>query len=177
MKKIYFVRHGMTDWNQNKRCMGRTDIPLNKKGKEQAWQLARKIGKELADKLAEELVCYTSPLKRAKETAEIICAGKRIEIIPDDNLLERDCGRAQGQIVTDWSLYEGDETAENEESMMMRAKSFVETLKNEPRDHILVVSHSGPIKHIRHLFVTPNEKFDYQRWQIGNCEVCKIELK
>ena len=48
MKKIYFVRHGVTDWNQDKRCMGRTDIPLNEKGKEQARQLAGKIGKELA---------------------------------------------------------------------------------------------------------------------------------
>ena len=170
MKKIYLVRHGVTDWNLEKRCMGRTDIPLNEQGREQAQEIAKKMANIEID------ICYASPLLRAKETAETICKGRNIEIIPDDRLMERDCGRAQGQIVTDWSIYIDDETAEDADSMMARVKSFVETLKNESHERILVVSHSGPIKHIRHLLVTPNEEFDYQRWLIGNCEICEIEL-
>ena len=150
--------------------MGRTDIELNEKGRKQAQELAEKINNLKID------ICYASPLKRAKETAEIICAdqSKNIGIIPDERLLERDCGIASGQIVTDWAIYESDQTAESEESMMARAKSFLETIKKSSQEHILVVSHSGPIKHLRHLLVTPDEDFSYTKWQIGNCELCEI---
>ena len=59
----YIVRHGETLWNKGKRLQGRTDIELNDYGRE----LARKTGEALMD--TEIDVIYSSPLKRAYETA------------------------------------------------------------------------------------------------------------
>ena len=60
---LYVLRHGKTDWNEQKRLQGRTDIPLNDEGR------------DMADKAREEYrdihfdVCYCSPLSRARDTA------------------------------------------------------------------------------------------------------------
>ena len=80
--EVVLVRHGETDWNSDGRLMGQKDIPLNDKGREQAEVLRNKLANMSFD------CCYSSPLSRAKETAEIICKGK-CDIICDDNLKER----------------------------------------------------------------------------------------
>ena len=64
--KIYFVRHGETDWNKERKIQGQVDIPLNEFGR----HLARETAKGLRDVPFD--VCFTSPLGRARETAEII---------------------------------------------------------------------------------------------------------
>ncbi|TYB31933.1 MAG: histidine phosphatase family protein, partial [Candidatus Mcinerneyibacterium aminivorans] len=64
--EIYFVRHGETKGNKEKKFRGRTDYPLNENGKNQAKKLKEKLKKYKFDKL------LTSPLKRAHETAKII---------------------------------------------------------------------------------------------------------
>ena len=65
--KLYFVRHGETEWNVKKKIQGKTDIPLNENGIRQA--------KELACQLVEEDISvkhvYHSPQLRAAETARI----------------------------------------------------------------------------------------------------------
>lgn len=64
--KVYFMRHGETDWNTAHRLQGRTDIPLNENG----IRAAKECGKKLSD--TEFGLCITSPLKRAVETASLI---------------------------------------------------------------------------------------------------------
>ena len=61
--KIYMIRHGETDWNKKRKLQGQVDIPLNEFGK----LLAKETAPALAD--VPFAVCYTSPLKRAAETA------------------------------------------------------------------------------------------------------------
>ena len=80
--KLYLVRHGETDWNTERRLQGQVDIPLNEFGR----MLAVKTGKGLADIKFD--VCFTSPLMRAKETAELILAGKETPIIDDRRIIE-----------------------------------------------------------------------------------------
>src|SRR5271167_231879 len=63
---FYIVRHGQTDWNVEKRIQGCTDIPLNDRGREQAFEL----GKKLKD--VDFAFCFSSDLQRAAETARII---------------------------------------------------------------------------------------------------------
>ena len=70
MTTIYMVRHGETEWNAAHRMQGWSDIPLNEKGREQASFAARKFESIPLDAI------YTSPLKRAADTAEIIRGGK-----------------------------------------------------------------------------------------------------
>ncbi len=65
---LYVVRHGETQFNVEKRYAGQTDVPLNEKGLEQARELAKKLAEEPFD------VIVTSPLRRARATAEQICA-------------------------------------------------------------------------------------------------------
>ena len=72
---IYFVRHGQTDWNKLGRIQGHSDTELNEEGKNQAQIVKEKLNGIKFDKV------FSSPLKRAKETAQIIC---NQEIIFDD---------------------------------------------------------------------------------------------
>ena len=68
--KLYIVRHGETQWNKARKIQGQVDIPLNEFGR----TLAKKTAKGLADINFD--LCYTSPLIRARETAELILAGE-----------------------------------------------------------------------------------------------------
>jgi len=68
--KIYLIRHGETDWNRGLKIQGQTDIPLNEAGRKQARLAAEKMISIPVD------IAYTSPLKRARETAEIFLAGR-----------------------------------------------------------------------------------------------------
>jgi alpha-ribazole phosphatase/probable phosphoglycerate mutase len=66
VQKIYLVRHGQTDWNLEMRFQGKEKIPINETGKNQARLLSQRLSKE------EFTAVYSSPLLRARETAEII---------------------------------------------------------------------------------------------------------
>jgi broad specificity phosphatase PhoE len=69
--KIYMIRHGETDWNRKFKIQGQADIPLNDTGRKQAVYAAGIFSGIQVD------AAYTSPLKRARETAEIVLSGKR----------------------------------------------------------------------------------------------------
>ena len=66
--KLYLVRHGQTDWNNERRMQGHKNIPMNEVGIQQINDLADRIKKE--DIRFDRLIC--SPLDRAKKSAEII---------------------------------------------------------------------------------------------------------
>jgi len=76
MKELLLIRHGETDHNKELRFTGFTDIPLNSKGREQAANLKDKFMSEGITSI------YSSDLKRAAETAEIISGACRMEITP-----------------------------------------------------------------------------------------------
>src|SRR5262245_54077235 len=71
---IYYVRHGLTDWNAQHRLQGRHDVPLNPEGRAQAVR----CGEILRDLLArdrrspDDLDYVSSPLVRARETMELM---------------------------------------------------------------------------------------------------------
>ena len=92
---FYYVRHGQTDWNRDKKFQGTSDIPLNTQGREQAVQ----AGQVLLH--CKPSMIFSSQLSRAKETAEIIKsqlnASQTITILED--LKERFGGVGEGQVV------------------------------------------------------------------------------
>jgi uncharacterized phosphatase len=91
-----FIRHGQTDWNRDDRLQGSSDIPLNDAGRAQAHEAA-----ELLRDGGWEVV-VSSPLVRARETAQIIAADLGIELGPSyPMLIERDYGDMEGDSSSD----------------------------------------------------------------------------
>ena len=80
--KIYLIRHGETDWNLEQRLQGATDIPLNENGLELARETAQGLKEVPFD------LIYTSPLKRAKQTAEILRGERDIPLIEEPRIRE-----------------------------------------------------------------------------------------
>ncbi|KAL8117599.1 phosphoglycerate mutase-like protein 4 isoform X2 [Apium graveolens] len=90
--EIIVIRHGETEWNADGRIQGHLDVDLNEVGRQQAETVAARLSKE--PKIS---AVYSSDLKRAHETAEIIartCGG--LEVIKDRDLRERHLGALQG---------------------------------------------------------------------------------
>lgn len=92
---ILLVRHGLTNWNAEKRWQGHADIPLNKKGIAQAEALATR----LADWPIQTI--YTSDLKRASMTADAIGHAINVSPIPDPRWRERDVGVFSGRTTSE----------------------------------------------------------------------------
>ncbi len=87
---LYIIRHGKTDWNNERKLQGRTDIPLNEEGIE----MAKKAHDEYRNVHFD--ICYCSPLKRALKTAEILLEGRDIPVVIDDRLVEMSFGIYEG---------------------------------------------------------------------------------
>ncbi len=98
LKEIYFIRHGETEWNVLGKTQGQeADIPLNENGKEQSRKTGKYLKKyRIQDMPFDEIIC--SPMKRCKETAELIAKeiGFDKDIIYDDNIIEKKSGNLSG---------------------------------------------------------------------------------
>lgn len=94
MTRLFLVRHGQTDWNVAGRLQGTSDIALNAHGLRQAARAAA----SLADAVGPQRVVVTSPLERARATAEVIAATLHCELHVDARLTERAYGEWEGLI-------------------------------------------------------------------------------
>lgn len=88
--KVIMVRHGETEWNVLCKFLGSVDLPLNEKGRRQAGYAKEALKNEKID------VIYSSPMKRAYETGEIIRGDRPLPILTDDGLREIGCGKWEG---------------------------------------------------------------------------------
>lgn len=111
MKNIYFIRHGSTDYNDNKTIQGQADrseiggkdLPLNEKGKKQIADLVDFLAQQNIDLD----VVLSSPLLRAYQTGEAVAKLKNITIIKDDGLREMFFGpKYEGMTVEDFKKIE-----------------------------------------------------------------------
>ena len=99
--KLYFLRHGETDWNAEGRLQGQRDIPLNALGRRQAAQAGATLKKLLASRGLDpaSLPYQSSPLGRTRETMEIARASMglpREGATFDARLMEFTFGRWEG---------------------------------------------------------------------------------
>lgn len=89
--RLILARHGETEWNKQRRIQGcRSDTRLSQKGLEEADRLAAAVRHERIDAI------YSSPLKRAAETAQIIAEACRMKVQLVDELREIDAGALDG---------------------------------------------------------------------------------
>src|SRR5580704_12785258 len=87
-RKLYFVRHGETDWNAERRLQGRLDVPLNALGRKQAARCGELLGRLFAagGTAPQQFAFTASPLSRARETMEILRAA--LGLAPDDYAID-----------------------------------------------------------------------------------------
>ena len=153
MTTILLARHGETDWNREDRFQGHADPPLNRTGRAQAVDLSIAL-------MAEELAAvYSSPLRRALETAEVVAASHGLEPIPVDDLREVDVGSWSGLTRAEveerfpaqfarWLDYgQGWEDGETYEEMGRRAvEALLRLAAAHEGERVLAVTHGGPIR-------------------------------
>ncbi len=89
--KLYLIRHGETDWNRAGIFQGTTDVPLNAAGHAQAGALGDLLRGVRFD------AGYTSPLRRARETAEAVLRGRGVPLVAVPELREISYGLWQGR--------------------------------------------------------------------------------
>lgn len=152
--EIYIVRHGETKWNKEKRLQGSTDILLSEAGRD----LAIKTGEALMDTRIDRI--FSSPLKRAHETAELIRNGRDIEINTDDRIRELNFGSFEGKSYAELidndtafkyffnepHLYEPTDDGESLNHLIERAGDFmqnvIEPLENSCQ-RVMIVAHGA----------------------------------
>ncbi len=90
MRKLIIIRHGETPWNKEKIFRGRANIELSSEGIKQAQLLAKRL------ESFKIKVIYTSPLKRAKKTAEIIAQAQNIPVKVVNEFIDISYGKWEG---------------------------------------------------------------------------------
>ena len=145
MANIYLVRHGETDWNLAGRLQGSTDIPLNELGKQSALKTAEYFR---ANDIAISCI-MTSPLTRAKQTAQIIADVLEIPVIEQQALTERCFGEAEGLTAEERTLKFPDQDIPGLEDIQVvrqRVWNVPQTLASTHADEsVIIVSHGGVI--------------------------------
>lgn len=101
--KIYILRHGETNWNRQRLLQGKSDIPLNEKGRELARETA-----EGMKHISFDLV-FTSPLERARETARIVINGRNVPFITDERITEIGFGEMESKPWRKEEDFQGDD--------------------------------------------------------------------
>lgn len=94
MTEIWFIRHGETDWNRQRRLQGWQDIPLNESGREQARLLAERLRDTASEHPFAAL--YSSDLKRAHDTAASLSAALQLRVRTEPGIRERGFGVLEG---------------------------------------------------------------------------------
>jgi len=155
--RLILVRHGETLWNRENRVLGHTEIELTERGRKQAERLA------LALKEEKVTAIYSSPLRRARETANEIARFHRLAVVPDDAFKELDAGELDGLTFGEVMERYGDflkQWMEDVPSLKMpggesmaqlqeRTWGAVEGIVNHHRDGVVIlVSHSFVIMSI-----------------------------
>jgi probable phosphoglycerate mutase len=147
---IFLARHGETDWNAQDRWQGHADTSLNERGRAQARELAAR----LADVPFE--AAYSSDLRRARETAEIVVDGRSLAVRIEPGLREIDVGSWQG--LTNAEIGDRERTdGETLEAFRDRVVAAIEAIgrRHEGSD-VLVVAHGGCARTLqRHLLGEP----------------------
>lgn len=176
--KLYVVRHGQTDKNVLGVVHGQTESNLTEEGIKEAYKLQAQISKLHID------VVISSPLIRAKKTAEILI-GSRLPINIDDRIIERDWGLCEGASINEvdrikcWNYYLNydENSIEVLSDFMRRIIEFIDDIKTKYHDkNVLVVTHSAVSRAIYYYLNGIPEDGDLSKINIPNLDVLEYEI-
>ena len=94
--RLLLIRHGETDHNVRQLALGRADVPLNERGRQQAAALAARLAAH-ADRGERIDAVYSSPLRRCLETAAPLAEALDLSIQIEPRLIEMDIGLVEGK--------------------------------------------------------------------------------
>ena len=172
-----FLRHGESVGNAEERFQGQADFPLTEKGRRQTLALAERWLKE---KKKFDLV-LTSPLSRAKETAELIGGKLDTPVEPDPIWLERNAGKVSGltreealklqpepEFTTPFDAF--GENGEGDWELYLRAGKAVHGLIKRPPGQYLIVTHGGLLNKIMYVILGISVQANYNgpRFKFNN---------
>jgi probable phosphoglycerate mutase len=144
---ILLARHGETDWNRQGRFQGWADPPLNDAGRAQARELAERLRDTPFDAV------YSSDLRRAHETADIVAAPHDVPVMIDPGLREIDVGSWSGLTRREIEArFPGADhhDGESREDHLARVLAAVERIaRAHVGERILIVSHGGSLRALR----------------------------
>jgi broad specificity phosphatase PhoE len=179
---ITFVRHGESTGNAENRLQGQTDFPLSETGCAQARALAErwKLERVTFD------VAITSPLSRARETAEILAGALSIPVLELEPLwMERDMGNHSGLTADEIRAqfpdpdfinpYESmNETGEGDWALYLRGGQALHKILQRPPARYLVVTHGAILNMTLYaiLGIAPQANFQGARFRIENTAIC-----
>lgn len=186
--EIYLLRHGTTAWNKELKLQGSTDIDLDEDG----IRLAKETGEAIEDVHFD--ACYSSPLKRAVDTAKYVLRDRDIPIIEDYRLSEvnfgdwegRDCSKTSTEIpphATDRFFDLKQEPVstphgENVQQVLDRTKSFFDEIVDDPENEnkrILLSMHGASGRALMHAVWKDN---NFWHGSVPpNCSITIIKLK
>lgn len=144
--KIGWIRHGVTEWNQQGKIQGVTDIPLSPEGIAQAKLLAERLFAEGGQWQG----IISSDLQRAEQTAAIIADRLELPLVTDARLRERSFGQAEGTTEperlarwgADWRRHVPDQ--EQDDEVIARGQQFLTWLEERYAGQSwLVVTHGS----------------------------------
>ncbi|MBP3041765.1 histidine phosphatase family protein [Bacillaceae bacterium Marseille-Q3522] len=164
MTQICLVRHGETDWNALGKIQGRTDIPLNKKGIKQAEASRDYLAQFSWDAI------ISSPLSRARHTADIINQSLHLPIYEREEFIERCFGDAEGMTWEERTSAFPDGQYPNQESfadITLRVMNGLKQVHKEfSGEKLLLVAHGGTIGAI--LATLSNGKINNKNTKLEN---------
>lgn len=157
---IVLVRHGETDWNREERIQGRKNIPLNGNGRKQMQEIGEKFLNNT--KKSFDFV-GTSPLMRARESAEICSNILKLPLRIFPEFMERSFGLLEGKTLKEIGEDYFSEDIENVAdsrlgmedlySLENRLKKGIEQLISDyPGEGILLVTHGSIIKAVGQMY-------------------------
>ncbi|KGR77150.1 histidine phosphatase family protein [Ureibacillus manganicus] len=165
MLKICLIRHGETDWNANGIIQGTLNTELNNRGKQQAESCATYLSKKNWDMI------ITSPLNRAKDTANIIANKISFNVEIMDEFMEKHYGEAVGSPLTNKALQDqaGEQFILFKKRVLGGLNRIIEKYDNKK---ILLVTHGDVIQVILTTLFQSNE----YNIKVNNASLSEIEF-
>jgi alpha-ribazole phosphatase len=183
--QIFLIRHGESEWNSSRRYTGQRDVPLSDLGKKQAQRLAERL------KDAGLAAVYTSPLRRARETAQAIGQLARVPVILEPGLKEIHHGLWEGltaeqvsaQFPAEYALWrtqphrvtmpQGESLAE----VAARAEATWRRVVAEQRGSKIAVCSHDAVMRVLLLIALGLALEHFWKWGFGNASLTVIEAR
>ncbi len=183
--EIFVVRHGESEGNRDNKFRGRTDFPLTERGRSQAEE----TGKELT-KFGKFDVIFTSPLIRAKETAEIISKFLKTNVIPVEELNNIKLGEWEGKSKNfikenypeEWRLWITEpeklkiKNGEEIDHIRERTMKWIRKTVEENYERILIVTHRAVIKPMLAGILDVNPPY-FWKFHIDTCSYSIVKYE